>query len=189
MAGNTDNPRIWLTADAWTAPEGATLPTNVVSSWESFDIEWEALGLLSEDGLTESRSEDVVDHHAWGGILVRTTRSKHKRSFKVMALEDNDVVFGLVNPGSHTVTGGGVTTRTIEVPQSYVRAFGFELRDGDITSRIVIPRGEVTEVGDVVRSETGMTMRELTISVYAATDLTLYKELTNDTQAQGTILS
>lgn len=180
MSGDTDNPRVWLNADVLVADVGTTAPTNIAGAW---DTGWETLGLLSEDGLVQSRDEDVTDYHAWGGILIRTVRSKHKRTFKVTALEDNPVVFGLVNPGSEATIDTGVTTRTVKVPTSDPRAFGFETVDGGITRRIVVPRGEVVEVGDVTSSDSEMEMKELTINVYPDDDGVLFLEITDDPQA------
>lgn len=188
MAGDTANPRIWTNADVYTAEPESTIPANTTAAWAAA---WDDLGLLGEDGMTESRDQDVADHYAWGGVLVRTTRSKHKRTFTVVALEDNPVVFALVNPGSLVETAGGVTTRTIIVPEPDPRMFGFELRDGDITKRLVVPRGEIVEVGDVTYSDDELVQRELTINVYptvdevlfGTTDSVLYVEITDDPQA------
>jgi hypothetical protein len=165
----------------YVAPVGSTAPTNITGAW---DAAWDALGLLSEDGMTESRDQDSTDLYAWGGILVRTIRSKHKRTFTVTALEDNPVVWQLVNPGSSANTTTGVTTRDVYVPTVDPRAFGFELVDGDITKRIVVPKGEVVEVGDVTYSDSEMNMKELTINVYPASDGLLYREITDDPQAE-----
>lgn len=180
MAGDTDNPRIWVDGDVYTAIVGSSEPTNTTSPWAAA---WDALGLLSEDGLTESREEDSTDHYAWGGILVRTRRSKHKRTFVVSALEDNPVVQDVINPGSTTLTQLGITTRTVKVPEPNERMFGIELVDGEIIKRIVIPRGEVTQVGDTVYVDSQMQMRELTITVYPDETGVLYKEITDDPQA------
>lgn len=181
MSGDTDNPRIWLEGDIYVAPVGSAAPTNTSTALAAG---WEPLGLLSEDGLTETIADDVTDHYSWGGILVRTTRSKHKRSFSVTVLEETAIVMGLWNPGS-IMSGptAGVTTTDVYVPGPDPRAFVFEVVDGDITKRIYVPRGEVTGRGDVVYSETQMAMRELTISVYPDSTGLLYKEITDDPQA------
>jgi hypothetical protein len=181
--GDTDNPRIWTGADVYTAPVGSTLPTDVTTA---LNAAFRPLGLLSEDGMTESRDEDTTDHYAWGGILVRTTRSKHKRTFVVTALEDNDVVFDLTNPGSNTATTAGVTTRTVKVPTSNPQAFVFHLTDGTTKKRIAIPSGEVTEVGESTYSDAEITMRELTITVYPDASSLLFYEISNDTQTVNT---
>lgn len=180
MAGNTANPRIWVNADVYVAPVGTAAPTDTATALNAAFL---PLGLLSEDGMVESREEDSTDHYAWGGILVRTTRSKHKRTFTVTALEDNPVVFDLVNPGSTAVTNTGVTTRTIKVPGPDPRAFVIELVDGDIVKRRYIPRAEVVEVGDVTFSDSEMVMYELTINIYPDGSGVLYKDFTDDPQA------
>lgn len=180
MAGNTDNPRVWLNADVYAGPVGTTAPTDTTTA---LNVAFEALGLLSEDGASMSSDQDSTDMWAWGGILVRTIRSKNKKTFKVTALEDNPVVFGLVNPGSSAVTATGTTTRTIKTPTANPQAFVIELTDGTVKKRIVIPKGEVSEVAEVTLSDTEMTAYELTISIYAASDGTQYLEITDDAQA------
>lgn len=186
MAGDTANPRIWEGADAFSAPLGTTAPTDLTTAWAAA---WLPLGLLSEDGASESRNDNITDHYAWGSILVRTTRSQHKRTIVITALEDNAVVFGVVNPGSDATTSAGptppagTTTRTVKVPTADPRAFGLELRDGAVTKRRVIPRGEVVEVGEVTLSDSEMTAYELTINVYPDSSGVLYIDLTDDPAA------
>lgn len=182
MAGDTDNPRIWVNADVYTAPLESTEPTDVATD---LDAAWDALGLLSEDGATHAREDTVNDHYAWGNILVRTTRSRHKRTLQVTALEDNPVVFDLVNPGSTAETAGGVTTREVVVPQPNRRMFLLETRDGEITRRLVIPQGEVTEVGDITDSDSAMTLYVLTITIYPDADGVLFREISDDPQQAG----
>ena len=178
--GDIANPRIWTDADVYVADVGSTAPTDTATAWAAA---WEAVGLLSEDGLSEARDDDETDHFAYGSILVRTTRSKHKRTMVVTVLEDNPVVFDLVNPGSTAATATGTTTRTVKVPQPNPKAFGLELRDGDVTMRRVIPRGEAFVSADVEVTDSAMRQYELTINVYPAADGTLYIELTDDPQA------
>jgi hypothetical protein len=181
MAGDIDNPRIWVNADVYVGDVGSTGPTDTTTA---LDAAFDALGLLSDDGMTESREQESTDHYAHGGILVRTTRSKHKRTIVVTALEDNPVVFDLVNPGSDAATTTGTTTRTVKVPSDpNPKAFVLELVDGDVTKRRHIPRGEVVEVGDIAISDNEMTMYELTINIYPASDGTLYFDITDDEQA------
>lgn len=186
MAGDTANPRIWVNADVYDAPVGTTAPVDVTTAWAAA---WKPLGLLSEDGMTESREDEVTDHYAYGGILVRTTKSKHKRSIVVTALEDNPVVWGLVNPGSTATTSAGptppagVTTRIIKVPTPNPRAFGLHLVDGTVIKRRVIPRGEVIAVGETSITDNEMAMYELTINIYPDATGVLYRDITNDAQA------
>ena len=179
MAGDIDNPRIWAGADVYVAPVGTPAPTNIATALNG---SFEALGLLGEDGASEGRDQDTTDHYAWGGILVRTTRSKHKRTLTVVALEDNLTVLGLVEPNSVTTDNGTIATTVVSVPTDPdPRAFVLEVTDGDITKRRSIPKGEVTEVAEVKLSDSDMTAYELTITIYPV-DGVLYTDITDDTQ-------
>lgn len=175
MSGDVANPRVWINADAFTAPLGSTAPTDTSTPW---DAAWKTVGLLSEDGLTEARSDATDDKYAHGGILIRTTRSKHKRTMKIIMLEDNAIVFGLVNPGSAATTASGITTRSVHVPNRNPVAFGLELQDGTVTTRRVIPRGEILDVADIKLSDSEMTMHEVTINVYPDSSGLLYFDIT-----------
>lgn len=179
MSGNVANPRLWEGADLWTAPVATALPADLDDVMSTVPA-WKAVGLLSEDGASESRDEDSTDFYAWGGKLIRTKRSKHKRSITVTCLEDNLVVFGLVNPGSVVATADGVNTRTVKIPKSDKRSFVLELMDGDITRRRHIPQGEVTAVGEVKLAETDLQAFELTITIYPSSDDVLYVDYDND---------
>jgi len=181
MAGDVQNPRLWEGADLWTAPMGTALPTSLTDPMTSA-TGWEPVGLLSEDGASESRDEDSTDFYAWGGRLIRTKRSKHKRTIQVTCLEDNLVVFGLVNPGSEVSTTDGVNTRTVKIPKSERVSFVLELKDGDIVRRRHIPMGEVTEVGEVPLSESDLQAFELTITIYPDSNDVLYHDIDNDPQ-------
>lgn len=181
MSGSVDNPRLWEGADLWTGPIGTALPTALTDAMTTIPA-WKAVGLLSEDGASESRDEDTSDFYAWGGKLIRTKRSKHKRSIKVTALEDNLVVFGLVNPGSTVSTTTGVNTRTVKIPKSEKLSFVLEMVDGDISRRRHIPTGEVTEVAEVSLSESDLQAFELTITIYPDSNDVLYVDIDNDPQ-------
>lgn len=181
MAGSTVNPRIWVNADVYVAPVGTAGPTGVAAAWGAG---WTALGLLSEDGMTEKNEQDQTDHYAYGAILVRTTKSKQKRTIKVTCLEDTPIVWGLVNPGSTAATATGITTRTVKVRNvPDPRAFGLQLVDGSIITRRIIPNAEVIEVGEVSMKDDEMAMYELMITIYPSAAGVLYTDITNDTQA------
>lgn len=180
MAGSTANPRVWLGADVYAAPVGTTAPTDTTTA---FSGTWKALGLLSEDGMTEGNANTTTPFYAWGDILIRNVKSKHVRTFKVVALEDNATLFALTNPGSTEALAAGVTTRTVKVPAPNVQAFAFEFKDGAVTKRIIIPRGEITDIGDTKYSDASIASHELTITVYPTAAGVLFTELTDDAQA------
>jgi hypothetical protein len=125
MAGDATNAALWQNADVYIAAANATAPSNVTSAWANA---WSAVGLLDgEAGFAESREEESNEIYAWGGVLVKKTKSKHKRTIKFVALENNATVFGLVNPGSTRTTASGVTTSSIKTPTLSEFAIGFEM--------------------------------------------------------------
>jgi hypothetical protein len=181
MSGDPTNTALWQNADVYIAPSGTAGPTDVSTAWASG---WDAVGLLDgEKGFTEARSDTSSDYYAWGGILVRKTKTKHKRTIKFIALEDNDTVFNLVNPGSARTTATGITTATVKVPTNADFAIGFEVRDGTKVRRRSVLRATLESVGDVVNSEGTLTAHELTVVLYPASDGTLY------TDVSGTVVA
>ncbi len=177
MAGNTANAALWQNADVYIAEVGATAPTDVASSWSA---SWQAVGLLNgEDGFVMARDEESEEHYAWGGILVKKTRSNHKRTIQFTALEDNPVVFALVNPGSDTpvTDSSSITTATIKVPQIEEFAIGFELRDGSKVKRRTVKRATLEEVGEVTESESGLASVQITVVLLPEADGELFKEV------------
>jgi len=183
MSGDVANPRIWENADVYVAPLATAAPTDTTTPLTSAWLTG-ALGLLSEDdNLVEHRDEDSTDHYAYGNILVRTQRSKHKRTFTVTALEDNPVVWGVVNPGSTATSATGTTTRVTKVPSANPKAWLIQTKDGGVTQRRIIKRGEVTAVDDVTFSDSDMTGYALTITVYPDANGVLYTDITDNPAA------
>lgn len=176
MAGDTTNAHSWDSADVYVGDVGSTGPTNLTTA---IDAAFDPVGLVDGDeGFTEGRDEDRADHYAWGGILIKTTRAHHKRTLRFVALEDNAITFGLVNPGSTTTTATGVDTRVVKTPVADPRAFVFELSEGgSVQKRRHVPSAEVTEVGDIVDSEGNLVAYDITLSVYPASDGTLWKDI------------
>jgi hypothetical protein len=181
MAGNAKNTSQWEGADVFIAPVDSEGPDDLVTAWSGV---WQGAGLLDgEEGFTEGRDEDTSESYAWGGILYRRTKSKHKRTIKFVALEDNAVTFRLRNPGSKRTASGGVRTSKVVIPKSDAFAIGFELRDGDKVKRRTIRHAEVSEVGEIKESETDPTVYEFTVLIFPEADGTLYTDVETDTES------
>lgn len=178
--GNIDNPRIWSGATVFVADLGSTAPTDIASSWSA---SWVDIGLVGEDGIELTNDADSTKHFAFGGQKVRTSKSKFEKQFKFVALEYGDVVFDLLNPGSTASSASGITTRTIKRPVPNPKAFGVELVDGDVTRRLIIPKGEVTETGAIKLTDDEMDGFEMTLDCYEGAGNVWYYEITDDPQA------
>lgn len=179
MSGDAKNTSLWEGADVFIAPVGTDGPADLETAWPTG---WKAAGLLDgEEGITQGRDEDTSEHYAWGGILYKRTKSKHKRTFTFVALEDNEVTFDLVNPGSTRTAAAGVRTSTIKVPTSKNFAVGMELREADgKVKRRWADSATVQEIGEIKESETDPTVYEITVLLFPEADGTLYNEIETD---------
>lgn len=170
--GNTANTSVWTGADVFYAPVGTAAPTDLSSDWAA---SWLALGLLSgDDGVAESRSQTTTMNYAWGQILYRRTLTQQQRTIVFTALEDNDNVYKLINPGSTATSATGVRTRTELVPVAGTYfALGVELRDGAKVRRKIWAKCEVDTIDTITASESKPESYKVTAIVYPAVDGTL----------------
>ncbi|RLK22641.1 hypothetical protein DER29_0479 [Micromonospora sp. M71_S20] len=177
--GDPTKVNLWSGADVFIAEVGTADPSDLVTPWA---VDWDPVGILDgEEGFTWEREEDSSEFFGWGGILVKKTRSKHKRTVTFVAMEDNPVVFELVNPGSTQTVAGGITTSKVKVPQTREFAIGFELREGTKVRRRMVKRATAEVTGEVKESETEPTVYTITVTLYPEADATLYTELSGDT--------
>lgn len=170
MAGDPASATIWPDADVYTAPLGTAIPLDASTA---FAAAWELVGLLDGDeGFTQSRDEDVSDHYAWGGILVRTSRRNFKLTIGFTALEDNDVVRDLVWPGS--------AAGQLVVPTPARILIAFETREGAAVRRLISAyQAEVAVDGDITDQEAELTNYPLVATIFPdATGVLLTEQTT-----------
>jgi hypothetical protein len=145
----------------------ATLPESASSA---LDAAFSEIGSVSADGITEQINQSTTDVYQWqNNALVRTIKGAHTKTFTFEAQETNLVVLGVQFPGSTiTPTAEGLTIAE-KPPVPDVRNWVFHGIDGTRALRLVIPRGEVTERGDVVWSANDVTIYAWTLRCYVDT--------------------
>lgn len=151
------------------APLTATLPTTADAVLTGFTC----LGYISEDGITNSNSRESDEFKAWGGDTVLTSQTSYKDTFQFKLLEylNADVkktVFGADNVSGALATGLTVQANSKELT-SYAWVIDMIMRD-DTMNRIVIPSGKVSEVGDVVYSDSELTAYDVTVTAFPDTN-------------------
>lgn len=181
MSGDATKTSLWTDADVrvdWTAAAAAP-----VDGKTPYAAAWGLVGLLDgASGIEETRDEDTAEHFAWGGILIKKVRSKHKRTIKFVALEANDDVFKLLNPGSTKGTAvSGVTTDIVKLPKYVDFGISFEVREGLVARRRTVKRATIEEIGTIKAGEDEPTMYEITVVIYPEADGTLYRDVTGPT--------
>jgi hypothetical protein len=167
MAGDPAKATIWPDADVYVAPLGTAIPADVDTD---FGAGWDLVGLLDgEQGFAQNRSEDVTDHYAWGGILVRTARKNFKSTTAFTPLEDNDVVRDLVWPDSPA----GQIIR----PRPKRILIAFELREDTTVKRLISAyQAEVSLNADIVDKEDDLTKYPLLATIFPDSDGVLFTE-------------
>ncbi|MFD8596968.1 hypothetical protein ACFV1L_18400 [Kitasatospora sp. NPDC059646] len=176
MSGDTSNARLWANADFWVADSLTT--ANPADANTAFGPGWSMVGLLDgDDGFPESRDEDTSDHFAWGGDLVRTSRTHFKATKKVSILEDNPTTRALIWPGS--------TQTAIVVPKPVPIKCAWETRDpeaGIVYRKITAGHAIITPDGDIDQNETDLQKVQLAAVIYPDTSTspaTLYIQQTS----------
>jgi hypothetical protein len=166
MAVDVDLIRAYTNGGVYTTDPGVTAPAPTNAS-SSLDILFKEIGAIGEDGISETSSQDTTPIVIWqNGATARKIRGSFERQYTFAAAEMNDVVAGIQWSGS-TITK---TAEGLEIderpPGTDIRQWVLHGIDGTKAERIYIPKGEVTERGDVVWSSGAITVREWTLSVY-----------------------
>lgn len=152
------------------APVGSTLPTDAVTA---LDAAFKALGYASEDGLTEATERSTEKIKAWGGDIVKVVQSEFSvtYAFTLMHATDADALKVVYGDDNVTTTAASPTAGTLqaiaingeELPH---KSFAFEMKDGANRLRIVVPNGQVTEVGEVTYNDSGVVQYSVTIEAF-----------------------
>lgn len=179
MANDAANVRVGQTGKILAAPIGSTAPTDLVTAW---DAAWVELGFLSTDGVSMTYSTETEDIDAWQSLSpVRKILTGVDLTLAFTALEFKRSVVTLYFPDSSISTSGGVHTLAIpSAPQSDERAFGLEWTDNAITNRLIIPRGEGTDRGEISISRAAAVGLQLTVEAYATSAPEIATWLSND---------
>lgn len=156
------------------APLGTTpaLPTDTTTATTGFS----PLGYVGEDGVTMSENRSVEKIRAWGGDTVRVVQNEHDVTFSLSLLETTEVTMkelhgdGAVSATAATETAGNLLAVQIKSDPLPHKKYVIDIKDGDKRVRIVIPDGQITEVGDTQFVHTTATAHELTIEAFPDED-------------------
>lgn len=161
---DSDAVLVALTGAVLSAPAGTAGPVDPTTAWAAA---WVNLGWISEDGVTESYSDDSNEIKAWqGGTTVRTVITGSTATYAFTAIETNEEVLARYHKGSTITPGTGFSTIEIAAAQADSRAWGFDVVDGTNHIRIILERAEVTERGDIVYNNSDAIGYEMTVTAY-----------------------
>lgn len=151
----------------YVAPLGTTIPTDATTAWA---VGWDELGYMTEDGVTITPGQESTELNAWQSFYpVRrlSTRKTLEASFTMM--QWNRETLALAFGGGTFTTATGVTTyEPPEAGADYTVMLGIEAIDGSKITRIIIERGNVSDVGAMPFIRTGAAVIPITFAMLAA---------------------
>ena len=161
MSLDSNNVRVAVTGAVSVGDLGATAPTGTASD---ITATHDDLGLVGEDGVTESRGRTSNSIKAWqNGATVRTVVTEGELTYQFVMLETKketvETYYGT------TVTQSATEGEFVIVPTSTGgrKSYVIDVIDGAELERVYIPEGEVTAVGDKVYANGSPIGYEVTI--------------------------
>jgi hypothetical protein len=139
--------RVAVTGAVYAGPTSVTAPTSAISS---VPAEYNDLGYISEDGVTEAYDEDVQDIQAWqGGAIVRTLISSSKATLAFTMIETKASTLELYHKGSTVEQIADGYKIDVVTPGVVRKSYLLDVLDGSKHIRMYVRDGEVTERGEV----------------------------------------
>lgn len=156
------------------APVGTTLPTlaSIGKSGVTLDDAFTGNEYVSEDGLTLSPSMSTTNIKDWSGAVVRKLLEEFDGTLSWTMISTNagslGVAFGSENIQTEaaTATHGNQVAASLGAQLPEEQSWVFLMKDGDARIVIVVPKGQVTEVGEVNFQSNAAVGWNVTLSCY-----------------------
>lgn len=154
----------------YSAPLGTALPVDATTALAETFM---GLGYISEDGMTNSNTPSTENIKAWGGETVAVVETEKEDTFTYTLIESTNVnvlkeVYGTGNVGGELETG--ITIKANSAPlEEHVLIVDMVLKGG-VLKRIVIPRGKVSEVGEISYTDGDAIGYETTVTAISDTE-------------------
>lgn len=148
------------------APVGTTLPTNAYSD---LNAAFTSMGTISDDGVTNTNERSVEEIRDWEGNIVLSPQTEKTDTFGLSFMDSKRLE--LLKVLYHPDNVSGTLEAGIEVKinatelETYSWVIDMITTDGD-PKRIVIPKGKVTEIGEISYQSGEAVLFESTITAY-----------------------
>ncbi len=162
LIGTANGPGIWM------APVGTSAPTDATTA---LPVDWSTLGYLSEDGVTLSQSTNSEDIYPWQGRSpVRTMITERNLAMEFSMFEFNEqnlqLYFGMEQAAQGTADAWSLNVVSNAPAQIY--SFVIDVADLDVKVRYYIPRGSLSDAGDLEITDSGVMALPVTLKTLDA---------------------
>lgn len=166
------------------APVGTVLPTTVSAAPNASFV---SAGYIGEDGVVEGGDRSTEKIKAWGGDTVKIVQTEHSLTYQFTFIETLNstvlkTIYGDSNVTTTAATASTGTLQTVKVTSESMahKEYVFEIKDGLAKIRIVVPDGQVTEVGEITYSDADVIGYQVTIECFPdSSGVKAYKYLDN----------
>jgi hypothetical protein len=159
-----------VTGGVLIAPTGTALPTTAVAAP---NVAFVSAGYIGDDGLSQTIDRSTTKIRAWGGDIVRVLQTEVSVTYKFTFLESLNTgvlkaVYGDSNVAVTAATSTTGTLRSVTLTSAELghKEFIFEIKDGLARIRVVVPNGQITEVGEVKYSDGEVIAYQVTIEAF-----------------------
>ena len=161
----------------WRAPIGTTLPE---AANTTLNAAFKCLGYISEDGVTNSNTPSSEEVKAWGGDTVLTVQTEKPDKYSFTMIESLNVEVLKTVYGTDNVSGSDLTSGLVIRANNAEAEEGVWVIDvahtGNVMRRIVIPKGKVTEIGDITYKDNEAIGYNVTVTALPGSDGDTHKE-------------
>ena len=152
------------------APLATALPT---APSTTPNVAFLSAGYIGEDGVTEGGDRSVEKIKAWGGDVVKIVQTEHSLTYQFTFIEalNSTVLEAVYGEDRVTVTPATISTGTIHAVEvtsdvQIHHSFIFEIKDGLAKIRIVVPDGQITEVGEITYTDADVIGYQVTVECF-----------------------
>ena len=156
------------------APLNTALPTlsSITKTGVTLDAAFEGNEYVSEDGLTLSPSASTTDIKDWSGSTVRKVLESFDGTLSWTMISTNEGALGVAFGEGHVTASDATANHGNQVRAELgahlpdAQSWVFLMKDGDARIVIVVPNGQITEVGEVTFASNSAVGWEVTLSCY-----------------------